>query len=76
MSLTFVTDPAFYAVAVPAVIRVGGNCEEEAIRILQECTRDLPGKVEAYGRDTSVDYCAQRLKALIAEHEARNSGGA
>lgn len=53
--------------SIPAVIRIGGNSEEEAIKILQEFTADLPGKVEAYGRDTSVDFCVNRLKELVGE---------
>lgn len=57
--------------SVPAVLRVGGNSEEEAIRIIHEYTRDLPGKVEAYGRDTSVDFCVERLKKLIKENKEK-----
>ncbi|MEW6662763.1 MAG: ATP-grasp domain-containing protein [Bacillota bacterium] len=61
--------------SIPAVIRVGGNGEELAIKILTEYTRDLPAPIEAYGRDTSVDYCVERLKILIAAQKARNQGG-
>lgn len=50
---------------VPAVIRIGGNSEEIAMDILGRYTKDLKGKVEAYGRDTSAAYCAKRLKELI-----------
>jgi len=50
--------------SIPAVIRIGGNSEEQAIHILETWTRDLPGKVEAYGRDTSAAFCAARLKEL------------
>ena len=50
--------------SIPAVIRIGGNSEEQAIHILETCTRDLPGKVEAYGRDTSAAFCAARLMEL------------
>lgn len=57
--------------AIPAVIRIGGNMEQEAIRLIQEQCRDLPGPVEAYGRDTSVDECARRLQQLI---QARGGG--
>jgi ferredoxin-like protein FixX len=50
---------------IPAVIRIGGNAEEIAIDILHSYTRDLPGKLEAYGRDTSAAFCAKRLRALV-----------
>jgi succinyl-CoA synthetase beta subunit len=51
--------------SIPAVIRIGGNSEELAIEILQTYTKDLPGKVEAYGRDTSAVFCAKRLRELV-----------
>jgi len=57
--------------SVPAVIRIGGNSEEEAIRILTEYTSDLPGIVEAYGRDTSVDFCVHRLKELVEKNKRK-----
>ena len=50
--------------ALPAVIRIGGNAEDEAMEILTSCTRDLPCQIEAYGRDTSAAHCADRLKEL------------
>ena len=53
--------------AVPAVIRLGGNCEEEAIRILGAYGAGLPGKVEGYGRDDAPEACAARLEQLIRE---------
>lgn len=51
--------------SIPAVIRIGGNSEELAMEILHTYTRDLPGKVEAYGRDTSAVFCAKRLRELV-----------
>jgi succinyl-CoA synthetase beta subunit len=57
--------------AIPAVIRLGGNFEEEAIKILGLYLKNIPGKVEGYGRDDSPEFCAERLAALI-----RESGGA
>jgi succinyl-CoA synthetase beta subunit len=51
--------------SIPAVIRIGGNSEEQAIYILETFTRDLPGKVEAYGRNTSAAFCATRLRELV-----------
>ena len=50
---------------LPAVIRIGGNSEELAMEILHTYTKDLPGKVEAYGRDTSAVFCAKRMRALV-----------
>jgi len=54
---------------IPAVIRLGGNFEEEAIRILGAYLKDLPAKVEGYGRDDSPEFCATRLEELIAENK-------
>jgi succinyl-CoA synthetase beta subunit len=50
---------------IPAVIRIGGNSEELAMEILHTYTKELPGKVEAYGRDTSATFCAKRLRVLV-----------
>jgi succinyl-CoA synthetase beta subunit len=52
---------------IPAVIRLGGNCEEEAIRILAAYGKDLPGRIEGYGRDDAPEACAARLEALVRE---------
>lgn len=57
---------------VPAVIRIGGNSEQQAIEILQRAAPTLPAAVEAYGRDDSPDTCAERLRDLIAEHTPVN----
>lgn len=56
---------------IPAVIRIGGNAEELAIDILHSYTKDLPGKVEAYGRDTSAVFCAKRLRELVDHWDYR-----
>jgi len=53
--------------SIPAVIRFGGNSEEEAKEIIENYTKDLPAKIEVYGRDTSVNYAARRLKEIIEE---------
>jgi len=53
---------------IPAVIRLGGNCEEEAIKILAAYLKRVPGRVEGYGRDDSPESCAARLEELIREH--------
>jgi len=51
--------------SIPAVIRIGGNSEKTAMDILHTCARDLPGSVEAYGRDTTAAFCAERLRELV-----------
>jgi succinyl-CoA synthetase beta subunit len=56
--------------AVPAVVRLGGNGEDKAIEILQGFTRDLGVPVECYGKDTPVDACAARFAELVAAHVA------
>ncbi|MEW5900860.1 MAG: ATP-grasp domain-containing protein [Acidobacteriota bacterium] len=61
---------------IPAVIRLGGNFEEKAIEILQTYLKNIPARVEAYGRDDSPEFCAGRLEELVAQrpelkHELR-----
>jgi succinyl-CoA synthetase beta subunit len=60
--------------SIPAVIRIGGNSEELAMEILHAYTKDLPGKVEAYGRDTSAAFCAQRLRELVGQWDYKGRG--
>ncbi|MGQ9470492.1 MAG: ATP-grasp domain-containing protein [Candidatus Aminicenantales bacterium] len=52
-------------IEVPAVIRLGGNFEEKAIEILSTYLKEIPGRVEGYGRADSPDFCAGRLEKLI-----------
>jgi succinyl-CoA synthetase beta subunit len=61
---------------IPAVIRLGGNFEEEAVAILADYLKDIPAKVEGYGRDDSPEFCASRMEELIiandsASHEVK-----
>ncbi len=53
--------------SVPAVIRLGGNMEEKAIEILNRAAPQIPGPLEAYGKDDAADFCAERLQVLLAE---------
>ena len=55
---------------IPAVIRLGGNYEEEAIEILGTYLKDIPAAVEGYGRDDSPEFCAQRLEELTEMNQA------
>lgn len=54
---------------VPAVIRIGGNAEEQAIDILLRAKDTFPAPIEAYGRDDSPELCAERLQSLIETYE-------
>jgi succinyl-CoA synthetase beta subunit len=56
---------------VPAVIRLGGNQEEKAMEILGKYCSDLAAKLEAYGKDDSAVFCAERLRALIDEGDIK-----
>jgi len=56
--------------SIPGVIRLGGNFEEKAIEILGTYLKDIPAKVEGYGRDDSPEFCAQRLEELIKENQS------
>jgi succinyl-CoA synthetase beta subunit len=63
---------AFYEekLGIPGVIRLGGNFEEKAVEILGTYLKDIPAKVEGYGRDDSPEFCAQRLEELIKENQS------
>jgi succinyl-CoA synthetase beta subunit len=50
---------------VPAVLRLGGNAEEQALSILEKAQAYIPATIEAYGKDDSPEFCAARLDALI-----------
>ncbi|MBI5956475.1 MAG: succinyl-CoA synthetase subunit beta [Chloroflexi bacterium] len=58
----------------PVVILLAGNKEEEALDILREGLKDLPIRLELYGRDYihRLDFVAERMKALAEEY--RRSG--
>jgi succinyl-CoA synthetase beta subunit len=50
---------------VPAVIRLGGNGEDEAVEIIARGTADLPAPVEGYRKSDTPDFCAGRMKELL-----------
>ena len=54
----------------PVVILLAGNKEEEALDILEEGLKDLPIRLELYGRDYihRLDFVAQRMKDLVEEY--------
>ena len=51
--------------SIPAVIRLGGNQEDRAVKILTEYTKDLPAPVEGYKKNDSADFCAERMQSLV-----------
>ena len=51
--------------SIPAVIRLGGNQEDRAVKILTEYTKDLPAPVEGYKKNDSADFCAERMLSLV-----------
>jgi succinyl-CoA synthetase beta subunit len=53
---------------VPAVIRIGGNGEEQAIEILERANGTFPAPVEAYGRDDTPDFCVDSLASLVESY--------
>ncbi len=58
--------------AVPVVIRLGGNAEDKAVEILQRLNGRIPAPVEGYKKDDSPEFCVQRLDALIRSGELRD----
>lgn len=54
--------------AIPAVIRLGGNYENLAIQILHTYLTRIKGVVEGYGHADSAEFCAQRLAELVEEN--------
>jgi len=58
--------------SIPAVIRLGGNMEEKAIEILERAAPEMPAPLEAYGKDDTADFCAERLDNLIKEDKIKD----
>jgi succinyl-CoA synthetase beta subunit len=52
---------------IPAVIRLGGNAEDQAIEILNQSRTWIPASLEAYGKDDSPEFCAERMQSLIQQ---------
>ena len=51
--------------SVPAVLRLGGNQEEYAREILNKASQLLGAPLESYGKEDSVESCAERMRSLI-----------
>jgi len=54
----------------PVVILLCGNKEMESLAILREGIKDLPARIETYGREHfyDTDFIAQRMRALVEEY--------
>jgi succinyl-CoA synthetase beta subunit len=54
----------------PCVILLCGNKEKEALDILREGTKDLPGRIEVYGSEKvyETQFLATRMRTLIMEY--------
>jgi len=50
---------------IPAVLRLGGNFEEMAIEILNKYLKDIPARIEGYGKDDTPEFCAKKLRTLV-----------
>ena len=61
----------------PVIILIAGNKEEEAHEIVKEGLKDLPIRLEVYGREyvNKVDFIAERMKALVEEYRREGGGG-
>ena len=54
---------------IPAVIRLGGNAEDQAIAILERAQSEIPAPIEGYGKDDTPEFCAERLDELIKGYQ-------
>lgn len=61
--------------AIPAVIRLGGNGEDRAVEILEDACRDLPAPVEGYKKDDTPVWCAARFAQLVEQHPSPSGRG-
>ena len=63
----------------PVIILIAGNKEEESHEIVREGLKDLPIRLEVYGREyvNKTDFIAERMKVLVEEYrkEKKNRGG-
>jgi len=56
--------------AIPVVIRLGGNSEDRAVEILHDACRDLPAPIEGFKKDDTPAACATRFAELVAAHDS------
>jgi len=54
----------------PVIILIAGNKEAESLEIMREGLKDLPARIELYGRDYvyNVDFIAERMREMVEEY--------
>lgn len=58
--------------AIPAVIRLGGNSEDRAVEILQDGCKNLPTTIEGYKKDDTPAFIAKRFAELVTANGSRS----
>ena len=58
--------------AIPAVIRLGGNSEDRAVEILEDACSDLPAPVRGFKKDDTPGKCAGLFSQLVEETNNTN----
>jgi succinyl-CoA synthetase beta subunit len=59
------------SMAIPAVIRLGGNSEDRAVEILESACAHLPTTVEGYRKDDTPAKCAAQFATLVEAASAK-----
>jgi succinyl-CoA synthetase beta subunit len=56
----------------PVVLSIAGNKEKETHEIISEGLKDMPLRLELYGRDYiyDTDFIAERVKELVTAYQA------
>jgi len=59
----------------PVIVLLAGNKEKEALEILEEGLKDLPIRLELYGRQHvyDVDFLAERMKSMVEDYRRSKS---
>ncbi len=59
--------------AIPVVIRLGGNSEDRAVAILEDACKHLPAPVRGFKKDDTPGSCASLFAQLVKETNNTNS---
>ena len=58
--------------AIPVVIRLGGNSEDRAVEILEDACKHLPAPIRGFKKDDTPGKCAEIFTKLVEETNATN----